>query len=261
MFNEYQSVVPLAKLYIPQNLSNISKNSRKWNFQNSFKSTFKCYFRTSYHFQIFVISRHDLLSHASVEVETKLHPGASIAPEVLFCGCFVLWMFWDRISASGTQPSWLQPPKYLCSACSRVLSSGLGTSLSVSSETEAVYCLWMDSRTGKMPDATFIFELIPQGSGKLSETNGAPAVPHLRCSWGILRGNHPSLHTSRIWCSLLKASKHPLFPQGSSASSKDVSAPSTSCPNLQWGGACVHDGQERCPLWYQLLPQHLQDGI
>lgn len=166
---------------------------------------------------------------------------------------FVLWMFWDRISASGTQPSWFQPPKYLCSACSRVLSSGLGTSLSVSSETErvhtlceAVYYLWMDNRTGRVQDRTFIFELIPQAQESYLRQMGS--LPFH--TWGAAEGSWEETTQAYIppgYSAVWSKPQNIPFPEVSSASSKDVSAPSTSCPNLQWGGACVHDGQGEMP--------------
>lgn len=153
----------------------------------------------------------------SVEVKTK---SLSRAPRA-----FVL-LFWDRISASTwisleLRATLFQPLKFLCSAYFRVCNSGLGTSLSVTSETEhvhnaiwssdSIYCLWMDSKTLKKQHS---FWADPPSSGKMSETNGVPAIPH----WGILRGSEASLHSSRTWFSRGNVSEHILFPENRSAS-------------------------------------------
>lgn len=131
-----------------------------------------------------------LLSHASVEVKTKLNPWASVTPET------ALWVFWDRISASGTQshldfclpnvyaqpvpehwaPAWVPP--YLWPARQNMFSHCM---------KQFIACEWTARHERRKTRHSFLSWSPEAQESYLRQMESLPF--HTWHSWGILRGS------------------------------------------------------------------------
>lgn len=177
-------------------------------------------------------------------------------------------MFGDRLSASGTQshldfrlPSGsAQPvPEYWAPAWVPPYLWPVGQNMFSHCMKQFIACEWTARHERRNTWHSFLSWSPEAQESYLRQMESLPF--HTWHSWGILRGSHPSLHTSRTWCSLVKASKHTLFPEASSAPLRLCLLPVPPALICSEEGLCQWQPVERCPLCYKLIFQHLRDGI